>query len=552
MAGTLTLGVTDPERGAGAGGAAMRMRATILIPDVRAFVADASHPGEISGFVDFAPWGTGIRAHGGKFQLFVPSADPELKRMIYELAFEHNGKPYYLAGWKDVRSGPVTRMWRDTSTLFTQLHEGADASGPVIGAGILRLGFADFVRLLCTFRSPGASSWLHGLTAIAIFVRFFLGELWASYGPRPRHKTTYAVRGINVMNAKQQDLVSEYLPIFGARRELSCGPLERFEFKSGDDKTLLLHHAKGGSGGPIVLSPGTAMTALSYCVDTVPQNLVEFLFEKGFDVWLFDWRTSPLLSTHRSPYTFDDVARYDWPAAINQVRERTGQKQVTILAHCLSSPCLLLSLLRGYTPLEHVRKFAASAVALHLKVTTAVNFKAVMHMDKLLPAGQMLHQKHADETAQLGDLAVSVLAEVQPMSFTCDNRACYRQAATFGELIYHSRVEPATHGLMGELVPECVMGFLKDVATGIRSDCLLRGDDWQHLDRLRLPILFMSGSENRMFIPASTEATYQMLCQANGSDLYRREVYEGFGHLDCYLGTGAPQVIWPDIASQLN
>jgi len=22
--------------------------------------------------------------------------------------------------------------------------------------------------------------------------------------------------------------------------------------------------------------------------------------------------------------------------------------------------------------------------------------------------------------------------------------------------------------------------------------------------------------------------------------------------IDCYLGTGAPQVIWPDIASQLN
>ncbi len=163
----------------------------------------------------------------------------------------------------------------------------------------------------------------------------------------------------------------------------------------------------------------------------------------------------------------------------------------------------------------------------------------------------MVHQMRADEKLTLSDMAVSLLSRLLPKTYTCDNRACDRQSATFGELIFHSRVEPATHGLMGELVPECVMGFLKDVAVGVRSDSLLRGEDSQHLDRLRLPILFMSGSENRMFVPASTEVTYQMLCATNGPEFYRRQVYEGFGHLDCYLGNGAPEIIWPDIADAL-
>ena len=65
------------------------------------------------------------------------------------------------------------------------------------------------------------------------------------------------------------------------------------------------------------------------------------------------------------------------------------------------------------------------------------------------------------------------------------------------------------------------------------------------------PIHFISGSENRMFIPESTEASYKFLCDANGASYYRRSVYEGFGHLDCYFGSGAPEAIWPDIANSL-
>ena len=58
-----------------------------------------------------------------------------LKHFVYEMAFEHDGKPYYLAGRKDVREGGD--LWNDTTTLYTRLHEGSDASGKVIGAGVL-------------------------------------------------------------------------------------------------------------------------------------------------------------------------------------------------------------------------------------------------------------------------------------------------------------------------------------------------------------------------------------------------------------------------------
>ena len=346
--------------------------------------------------------------------------------------------------------------------------------------------------------------------------------------------------------------IRSFPPFFGVRRELSCGPLERIEFAGGDGSALYLHHTKGGDRGPVIMAPGTGMTALTYCIDTVPQNIVEFLAAEGFDVWLFDWRTSPLLDAHKRPYTLDDVARFDWPAAIEQVRHRAKEKQVSVLAHCLSCPCLLLSLLRGYTRPEDVRAVVASAVALHLKMTTVGTVKVNLRLDKLLPRSNMVHQEPAELSGQIADYAASMMSWVLPTSFSCSNRACYRQATTFGEVILHSRLNEATHLMMGELIPECLMAFLKDVAIWVRHGSVLTSEDVRHLQRLRLPIHFISGSENRMFVPEATEETFRLLCDANGPSYYKRKVYEQFGHVDCYVGNGAAQVIWPDIAHALE
>jgi pimeloyl-ACP methyl ester carboxylesterase len=339
--------------------------------------------------------------------------------------------------------------------------------------------------------------------------------------------------------------VDSFLPYFGFRRESRFEELERIDFPSRDGTPLILHRTSGGNRGPVILSPGTAMTALSYCVDSVQENLVEFLVARGFDVWLFDWRTSPLLAAHKHPYTFDDVARYDWPAAVDEVTRRTGADRVLVLAHCLSSPCLLLSLVRGYLPASRIQAIVASQVALHLVLTNLGRMKLATRVDRLLPAGEMMHQIPADVSSGRSDSAVSFLAAVLPRAYSCDNPACYRQSATFGDLIQHSNVGPSTHFMMGELVPECVTGFLRDVAVWARRIDVLTDDDRKHLDRLRLPITLVSGSLNRMFVPESTQLTYDLLERENGAAYYDRILIDGYGHLDCYIGDDARTAVWP-------
>ena len=78
--------------------------------------------------------------------------------------------------------GTVLDAAKETTTLYTRLHEGTDASGPVIGAGVLTLGVADLIAMLQTVRVLNAKSKSDSAAAVARFGRFFLGQLWNSYG----------------------------------------------------------------------------------------------------------------------------------------------------------------------------------------------------------------------------------------------------------------------------------------------------------------------------------------------------------------------------------
>lgn len=184
MAGGFALGETDPQAGERRGkeaGTELTMNAAVIIRDLDRFVAEPAHAGEIAGHVTFPPLGADLPSKKGVFNLFSPSGDPRTKWMIYELAFEQGGRSYYLAGKKEVRDDPGLDLWKDTTTLLTRLHEGEDASGPVVGAGVLHLGPRELLKLVSTVSVQNAGSAAAQAAAVLKFGRFFLGELWDRY-----------------------------------------------------------------------------------------------------------------------------------------------------------------------------------------------------------------------------------------------------------------------------------------------------------------------------------------------------------------------------------
>jgi choline dehydrogenase-like flavoprotein len=157
------------------------MHAAIEIQYLERFLSDAEHPGSIVGRIDFVPLGLNIPSTKGIFNLFSPSADPSTRYMVYELGFEANGASYYMAGKKIAKDGPVIDMWKATTTLYTELYQGTDKSGPIVGAGVLGLGMVELLEMIPTMHATNATSPEQAAAAMTRFGRFFLGELWDTY-----------------------------------------------------------------------------------------------------------------------------------------------------------------------------------------------------------------------------------------------------------------------------------------------------------------------------------------------------------------------------------
>lgn len=185
MSGGVMLGEADYRRGekrANLAGDILAMRATVTIPDLERFIQDPEHSGGLEGSIDYPPFGSNLPSTNGRFNLFSPTTEPATKFMIYELGFLLEDEPYYLAGKKVVRDDPGFDMWSDTTTLYTSLHKGESVQGEIVGAGVLRLGVTELLRLTASMEVTGATAAVEKVETLARFGRFFLGELWDSYG----------------------------------------------------------------------------------------------------------------------------------------------------------------------------------------------------------------------------------------------------------------------------------------------------------------------------------------------------------------------------------
>lgn len=178
MSGRITFGETDPQRGYDDPAAfPLTLHGTIDIDDIAAFVIDPDHVGDLVGHIEIQRRGGWLPAITGRFGLFTPTSDPALVYMVYEMAIMLDGRPHCFAGRKHVRIAGPWRLWPATTTLFVQVHAGEGRDGPVVAAGVLRLGVPGLLALLGTLRARGCVGLRSRIWAVGLFFRFFAAEL---------------------------------------------------------------------------------------------------------------------------------------------------------------------------------------------------------------------------------------------------------------------------------------------------------------------------------------------------------------------------------------
>src|SRR4029079_3274451 len=164
MKGFVALDTDDPATGERLGrqlGQRLMFHLTITADDVDRFVVDPAHLGSAVGYVECDLLGGHLPVQRGWFKLFTRDGDSAPPRMLYRLPLDDaGGNPLTLVGHKDVHDDPGLDVWRDTSTLYVQLHSGhvppsADDEGRVVAAGVITIHLPDFARQLTTFRTEG-------------------------------------------------------------------------------------------------------------------------------------------------------------------------------------------------------------------------------------------------------------------------------------------------------------------------------------------------------------------------------------------------------------
>lgn len=475
----------------------------------------------------------------GVFHLFEDDPDtPDERRMRYRMTMRApSGRAWFMDGYKRVRPRSLLHAWGDTSTLYITIHDGADATAPVMGRGVLRIEPRDFQRQMTTMRVTNAANNRERLELLYGFGKLFAGVLYETYG------------GIFGQTSPFREEVKEPRK----RRSLALPAPEVHHIMAADGTTLQLTRFEGGSKGPVIVAPGFGMAVGAYLLDTIEQNLTEALVEAGYDVWLFDYRTSPALPSASQPTTIDEVARYDWPAAVARVREVTGAESVQAMGHCVGSLTLLMAQLAGLTG---VRSMICSALTAHPRAPLLTDIKAGLRLPSLLTSMGVEKLSTDVNQPRWFDKALDQVMRVFPTKERCHLPVCRRILFMYGEVFEHAQLNRETHEMLDELFGVAHMQPFAQLAAMTREGHIVDADGndtyTPHVARLSLPITFLHGADNNMFQPEGSLKTLEWLQQHNNPVLYTREVIPDYAHLDTFIGRNVHRDVFPRIIAALD
>src|SRR5205085_9245232 len=130
-------------------------------------------------------------------------------------------------------------------------------------------------------------------------------------------------------------------------------------------------------------------------------------------VWLENWRAS--IDVPRIPWTLDQAAAYDHPAAVQTVCNQTSSDRIKAIIHCQGSTSFMMSAVAGLVP--QVETIVTNAVSLHPIVPRWSRFK----LNVAVPALR-LFTSHLD--CQWGMRAPHLTARLISLFVSLTHREC--------------------------------------------------------------------------------------------------------------------------------
>jgi cholesterol oxidase len=531
---------------------------TIKTEDLDGFLASPDHEAQAIGYVKGDLVGGQRPVLKGVFNLFVDTDDLNRKEMRYRLFFEDaDGQPFTLSGFKSIQDNAGPDVWRDTTTLFTNLYRGhlqaeQEAGADLYASGILRIELADFMHQLTTIRTD-APTFSERLAATARFGKFFFGALWDTYGPSLMPKIGTFEREIPLYTTEgvRDAEITTHPFTTGDRIGLS---LLRFQRAPCDDVVVIIHGLT---------------TSSDMFIMPEHYNLVQYLLDHGFtDVWTLDFRMSNRYSynLHRNRYNMDDIALFDHPAAISTVRRAVGEgRRIHVICHCLGSVSFMMSLFGK--AVTDVRSVIANSVSLTPRVPAWSKVKLMAGpflCDYLLSVEYVNPYWRREPGWSMGKFLGWLISSFHR---ECDSPECHMLSFMWGTgfpaLYSHDNLLDVTHRRGGDLYGGVSVHYYRHVLKMIRANNTavkfesgnpkyqtLPDNYFAHAAEIETPVLFMTGQQNHVFTDSNIVCHQRLEQIVPGR--HQLHVFPGYGHQDVFMGKNVHVDIFPRLLQFLE
>jgi polyhydroxyalkanoate synthase len=285
---------------------------------------------------------------------------------------------------------------------------------------------------------------------------------------------------------------------------------------------------------PVLLVP--PLMVKPFIFDLTPErSLVRFLLDHGFDVFLVDFgepdRADALV-------TLDHYV-LDWiPAAVRQVREASGRRELSLLGYCMGGLFALMYL--GVTPDRSVRNVVTIGAPLDASKMGLFAWMAKMAGDRV----ELLSRSMGNVPGGLSSLGFRLLTPVRNVT---------RYADLFMNLWNREYMNgfDAMNQWVHQFIDYPQGAFEQFVRDFVQHNRLVRGTmrfggKTADLRRVRANLLVIAGKTDQLAPPAAVRAQLDAVGSADVT--YR--VTPG-GHMSALAGPSAPRHVWRPIAEWL-
>ncbi|KAH7143579.1 hypothetical protein EDB81DRAFT_947639 [Dactylonectria macrodidyma] len=527
--------------------------------DVDNLVNSTLHSGVLTGTFCCPTLGGPFMVHRGRFQLMSQDPGrPDTLNFIYDFDMvAPSGKVLHFHGYKVVSTAvsfSPRMLWGATTTLYSTITD-PDWNNKVVGRGTLYIYPKDFASEMKTLEPTAPTLFGRARSAVSFLSYFtkqasslFFSPLSAMEYPSVRTSSFKPTPISQMTQVKASDGVASSLCMWNPK------------YKGNDDPAPT-----------ILFVPGASVDHQIFALPTIEKNAIQWFTEQGYRCYCVTHRVGRTVVAREGHTTYD--ARLDILAALNYIRssktEKTSElapQKIYVIAHCAGSVALSSGLLDGTIPASWLAGITASNVFMNPR------FAKVNYLKSILPIGaDDIYEKAVgswfDCSSGSGDgltqRALNQLLRFYPVGDAdeiCKSVVCHRSSLVFGRLWSHPKLNAATHANLHHFLGGTTMRSLSHLMEMGQADTVLTNAPAlvnlvtpENLARLQgVPILFFSGEKNTVYAPESTDISYTTLCKAHGRQWYEREVFNGRGHLDCWMGSDAYKDVYPRVGRHVQ